>query len=393
MRVRRFELRLIAAALTLAWGLAAALVLLGYRPGGPLDLAVGIAACLPIGVGAAALRWPPVARGDRAFASIVWLGLSATIVLVPTLSGLVTALRAGGPQTLVPSAEAAYPFLLALTGTAAFAGLGIAREVLGETSLRRPRLALGLAIAAGLTAVGGAPFTAAAAVNELALRDRPAATSRFGPTDPDITPPACDGALFAPRTARVALALSAEVDRRSIGSLDLRGVRAGDDLQWEADVATARALGRFEGALVDGTAWERGPRLGWATADAARAARGDDRLVLAGALAAGNRLTAEDRGLAFVEGARARACRTAVDGPTFRSTFPAIDWLVGEADLSRWRGQLDYWVFTDSGVGQVSGSLNGEAFVLEPVGIQGLIAVRLTITERGAAATVTSPLP
>ena len=393
MRVRRFELRLIAAALILSWALAAALVLVGYRPGGPLDLAVGLAACLPIGVGAAALRWPPVARGDRAFTSIVWLGLSATLLLVPTLAGLVAALRAGGPQTLVPSAEAAYPFLLALTGTAAFAGLGIAREMLGEMSMRRPRLVLGLGIAAALTVVGGAPFAATAAINELALRDRPAATSRFGPTDPLVTPPACDAALFTPRTAHMILALAAEVDRRSIGSLDLRGVRAGDDLRWGADVATARVLGRFEGALVGGEAWEREPRLGWTTAEPFEAARGDDRLVLDGALAAGNRLTAEDRGLAYVEGARARYCRTAVDGPTFRSTFPAIDWLVGEADLSRWRGQLDYWVFTDSSVGQVSGSLNGEAFVLEPVGIQGSIAVRLTITERGIDVAVTPPRP
>jgi len=115
--------------------------------------------------------------------------------------------------------------------------------------------------------VGGAPFAATAAINELALRDRPAATSRFGPTDPLVTPPACDAALFTPRTAHMILALAAEVDRRSIGSLDLRGVRAGDDLRWGADVATARVLGRFEGALVGGEAWEREPRLGWTTAE------------------------------------------------------------------------------------------------------------------------------
>src|SRR5207244_4325268 len=43
MRVRSFELRLIGAALTVLWTLAAGLVLLGYRPGGPIDLAVGVA--------------------------------------------------------------------------------------------------------------------------------------------------------------------------------------------------------------------------------------------------------------------------------------------------------------------------------------------------------------
>ena len=38
MRVRRFELRLVAGALVAGWTIAAVLVLLGYRPGGPLDL-------------------------------------------------------------------------------------------------------------------------------------------------------------------------------------------------------------------------------------------------------------------------------------------------------------------------------------------------------------------
>ena len=37
MRVRRFELRLVGAALVVGWTVAAGLVLLAYRPGGPLD--------------------------------------------------------------------------------------------------------------------------------------------------------------------------------------------------------------------------------------------------------------------------------------------------------------------------------------------------------------------
>ncbi|MEI8332994.1 MAG: hypothetical protein WCH74_03975, partial [Chloroflexota bacterium] len=47
MRVRTLQLRLLAAGLVALWALAAALVVLGYRPGGPLDLVVGIAAAVP----------------------------------------------------------------------------------------------------------------------------------------------------------------------------------------------------------------------------------------------------------------------------------------------------------------------------------------------------------
>ncbi len=50
MRVRAFELRLIAVALVVCWSVAAALVLLAYRPGGPLDLVVGLLALTPIAI-------------------------------------------------------------------------------------------------------------------------------------------------------------------------------------------------------------------------------------------------------------------------------------------------------------------------------------------------------
>jgi len=58
-----------------------------------------------------------------------------------------------------------------------------------------------------------------------------------------------------------------------------------------------------------------------------------------------NRATAEDHGLEYVEGARARHCRVAVDGATYLASFPQVEWLVGPANLESWRGELDYWVF------------------------------------------------
>jgi hypothetical protein len=66
--------------------------------------------------------------------------------------------------------------------------------------------------------------------------------------------------------------------------------------------------------------------------------------------------------------------------------------LVGAADLHRWRGQLDYWVFLDGEVGQIAGSINGEATGVVPAAIQGTVEIRLTATERGRDLVVYPPV-
>jgi hypothetical protein len=170
MRVRSFELRLIAAGLTVLWTLVAGLVLLGYRPGGPIDLAVGLTATLPAALAAAALRWPPAARGDRTFALTVWLGLGVGLLLVPSIGGIIGQLVARGAQTLLPSLEAAYPWFLALAGTSLFASLGVVGRVLAPGAPRPARLVRSLALASFLTTVCGSIFAGAAIANELALR-------------------------------------------------------------------------------------------------------------------------------------------------------------------------------------------------------------------------------
>ena len=115
-------------------------------------------------------------------------------------------------------------------------------------------------------------------------------------------------------------------------------------------------------ARVGGRIWTRGPRTGWigAPGDAADDALVDVQVLLT-ALDDGIRTTAENHGVEFVEGARGRHCRVAVDGPTFVAAFPQARWLVGDDTLRRWRGQLDYWVFTDGELGRVTGSVNGPA--------------------------------
>jgi hypothetical protein len=386
VRVRRFELRLIAAALVVAWSVAAVLVLVAYRPGGPLDVFVGVTILLPIGIATAAVIWPPVARGAGAFPLMVCLGIGSLLFLLPSIGGVFNQLQALGSQTLLPSLEAAYPWLLALAGTSLFCGFGLARRWLGGSALRPRRLVAGMAIGLGLTLVAGVAFASVAVANELALHDRPGSRtgSRFGPTDIDGAPPACDGSLSAGPAARLATHLSSTVDLRHNGSVEQGGVRDGASFRWLAYVATDEELGWYGAASTDGRAWSRTPGHGWQTTSPGDITDGTiDLRAIDAALTEGYRATAEDRGTEVIEGAPARRCRIAVDGAVFEAAFPQVRWLVGDADLGDWRGQLDFWVFLDGQIGQIAGSINGEGVAVQEDALQGTIDVRMTATERG----------
>jgi hypothetical protein len=392
MRVRIFEARLIAALLAGLWTLTAGLVLLAYQPGGPVDRLVGAAGMLPVAISIAALRWPPVARGSRAFAAITWLGLATTLLLVPSIVDVLNQLLSGGRQTLLPSLEAAYPWVLALGGTSLFAGLGIARRLLGEHSPRTLRLGRGALIAAVLTAVTGSVFAGVAIANEVALRDQPSVASRFGPTRPNVQPPVCIGAIRVARTATVTLSLWANVDGRSLGSVELAGTRAGEDVRWTADVATDRSLGQFGVARVGPEALTKAPGTAWRNVPPLSVLdRTVDRQLVSVALSPGNRAVAEEHGLEFVEGAPARHCRIAVNGTTFLAAIPEVTWFAPQPDLHRWRGQLDYWLFSDGEVGQVSGAINGEASGLGVAGLQATVGLTMTATDRDLVVTVSLP--
>jgi hypothetical protein len=384
VRVRNFELRLIGSALVACWAVAGGLILLTYRPGGPLDLIVGLTTLGPIAIATAGVVWPPVARGDRAFLTIMWLGIGGLLCLVPSIVGVVDQLTAFGSQTLLPSVEAAYPWLLALLATSLFTGFGVARRLRGAAAMRRHRLVAGVAIALLATALSGAAFGAVAVANEMALRGKVVASSRFGPTAGPDQPPLCDKPLAAGSTARLHMTLSGTVDLRPIGSVDLSGVRVGRDFRWLAYVATSSQLGEYGSARTGERAWVRTPALGWRSVPPTFVESDTlDLQAVSVALSPDYRATAEDRGVEVLEGARARRCRVAVDGETFEGAFPETRWLVGSADLYRWRGQLDYWVFLDGQLGQVAGSANGEAAGVVPDALQGTVQVFLTATERG----------
>ncbi len=392
MRVRTIELRILGVALAGLWLAAFVLVLLGYRPGGPADAVVALALAGPIAVALAGVLWPPVARGDRAFAAITWLGLGAILMLLPSLVGVATQLAGGGPQTLLPSAEAAYPWVLALLATGWFAGLGIARRRLGETAMRRRRLVLGTAIGVVLVLVTGTTFTLAAVANELALGDRPAISSRFGPTEATTDLPECGGPLAAGATARVELRMDASVDDQRTGQVSIAGVRDGADVRWTGFAAARANLGQHGVARIGDRAWVRLPRVPWTSVPPETVAGQDlDRQLVAVALTPENRTAAEDRGLAFIEGARARHCRITIEGGTLRAAMPSIDLLIGGADVSRWRGDVDYWVFADGELGQADGQVSGPATGLAEDALLATLRFRMTAVERGRPVSILPP--
>jgi hypothetical protein len=396
VRVRRLGLRLIGLGLVGAWGLAAALILLAYRPGGPLDLIVGITMLVPVGIAMAGVVWPPLARRETAHALIVALGLATLLVLLPSIGGVWNQLQALGSQTLLPSLEAAYPWLLALVGTSLYAGFGQARRMIGGIAGRPRRFRLGVAIATALTLLAGSAFGGAAIANELALRgvEGPVVVSRFGPTEmgAGVEPPPCDGRLVAGLSSRLTAHFVGTIDGRRSGTVDLVGQRAGSEFRWLAYVATNRELGQYGEARRGDDAWLRTPARGWERALLTTVVDSTlDLQTVRVALTPGNRAAAEDYGIEVIERAPARRCRVSVDGPIFLSSFPQIEWLVGDDDLEHWRGQLDYWVFLDGALGQVAGSVNGEGSGLQEEAIQGRVEVFLTATDRGRPIVIRAP--
>ena len=339
---------------------------------------VGLTTLLPVAVALLGLLWPPAARGDRAFAAVAWVGLAAVLLLVPSIAGLVRQVVARGPQTLLPSWEAVYPWFLALLATALFGGLGVARRVLGITALRRRRLELGLIVAVAAAALSGSVFAAAAVANDLALRQVATSSSRFGPTVATTDPLSCsDPQVGIGDSARVVLTVRGDVDGRPIGTVDLHGERDGTDTAWTADVATSAAVGQF--GLI--RRWDDVDACPWRAVDAFRGRQGcsgtDCRrdAVSAGRAARPRpgglrrppcrRRTGRRRRIAASTSSRAPAPATAGSRSTARRSGPRSrrsSWLVGATPIChRWRGELDYWVFLDGQLGRMTGSVNGDA--------------------------------
>lgn len=454
MRVRLLHLRGLAALLTLGWAATSVSVTASYHPGGPLDALVVTAPVVAMAASAIAGVWPPIARGDRAAAAMSWLGIAALLLLIPALVDLVVATGSESSSLLFPSPEAAYAWVLAFLATSVFAGLGVSRRVLGATAMRAPRLALGLLVAVAISAVGCGISAAAILANDRALRDVAPLASDWGPTGGYVTPPGCSAVLSAGPGARVTVDAHATADGRQTGSVTLAGMRTGRDESWHAslDGAAAASLesepltgaGPPGGASLSSSPTASGsidageepggsPAAGSGAASAAPTARAvdyvrvDDRAwirpgsegewqqpatggtaapppptldqaVLEAALPDRSRLAAEDVGIDLFDGARARHCRVAIDGPTALAAFPTLRWLVGGSPLDTsaviedWRGTLDWWVFGDHELGVAEVTVGG--FILDQPGggIQGTLTARLTARDRGAHQQIVPPV-
>ena len=392
MRVRQFELRLLAVALTVLWAAGGGVVLIAYRPGGPVDLLVGVAASLPLLVSVASIVWPPLVRSDRGSAGIFWLGLLAGLLLVPSIASVASQILQGGTEPLLPSLEVVYPWALALLATSLFAGFGISRQLIPEIGVGKKRLAASISFAVVATSIVGGIFAGVSLADNAALGNVPAAHSKFGPTAANLTPPQCSGPLATPKTGSLSFDLSANVDGRAVGTVSVIGSRSGSDMAWTAQVVRSDLFGQYGAVRIGSSAWAMSPGSSWAaTNPTAIDSQALDLTVLSGVLSLENRATAEDHGLEYVEGARARHCRAAIDGSTFAVSFPQVKWLVGDASLATWRGEIDFWVFGDAEVGMVSGTVNGDAQGILPHGLQATVRVKMTVVDRDAPVTISPP--
>jgi hypothetical protein len=228
--------------------------------------------------------------------------------------------------------------------------------------------------------------------NELALGDRPAISSRFGPTEATTDLPECGGPLAAGATARIELRMDASVDDQRTGQVSIGGVRDGADVRWTGFAAARASLGQHGVARIGDRAWVRRPRVPWTSVPQEAVAGQDlDRQLVAVALTPENRTAAEDRGLAFIEGARARHCRITIEGGTLRAAMPSIDLLIGGTDVSRWRGDVDYWVFADGELGQADGQVSGPATGLAEDALIATLRFRMTAVERGRPVSILQP--
>jgi hypothetical protein len=258
--------------------------------------------------------------------------------------------------------------------------------------MRRRRFLLGAGFALVMALGTGSAFAAAAIVNELALGDRPSIASRFGPTDPSLEPPPCTSPVLSGPTARLELRMDGSIDGRYTGQVALEGVRNGADISWSGFAATRLTLGQQGLVRVGDRVWVLTPGRPWTEVDTARGANQDmDRQLVSVALTPTDVAAPEDRGLAFIDGARARHCRIPVDGDTIRRVLPQISLLIGPTDISRWRGDLDFWVFADGQLGQADGRITGPAIGIDDDALQAGVRFRMLAYDRGLPVTVLPP--
>ena len=406
-------MRLLAVVLTFLWAATGIVIAVAYRPGGPVDIAVALACFMPVVIADMGVIWPAKKLQRRHRLALVWVWIGAVLFTLPIIYGVGTTIATSGPQSLVPSAEAAYAGAIALLLTSFYSVVGIVHRRRGVRPLERRASWLALLAAAGLTIIAGLAFLFVAVVNEHDVREDAPATSRFGPTDPDVLPPDCDEPLLLGPAARVVITATSSLDNEERGTAILEGRRDGRDEAWGGSWEGLDGSGQRAYLRVGRRAWlnddtddPQAPGRTWREVPPDPFdLHGADELTMDGppyALAAVPRgeIVPEDLGLEHIEGARARHCRTFIDGTTAMDTFLPLRWLLYDSDgrpegaISRWRGEMDWWVFTDGQLGlatvEVSGPLSETP--LDDEGVRVVLAAELSATERDRVVDVTTPV-
>ena len=260
--------------------------------------------------------------------------------------------------------------------------------------------------------LAGLAFVFVAVVNAQELRDELPASSRFGPTDPDLSLPFCDEPVALGANARISIEAKSSLDNVDRGTALLEGQRGGRDESWGGSWQGPDGSGQEAYLRVGPRAWLNdqsddagAPGSSWHEVQPDPFGMiGSTRLTMDGpphaiANAPRGAIVAEDLGLEHIEGARARHCRTFIDGPTALRTFLPLRWLLLDESapsneaISRWRGELDWWVFADGELGlaavEVSGPLSEISWDAE--GVRVVLEARLQATARDQIVDVSAP--
>lgn len=397
---RRFTgMRLISICLAGLWAAVGVAVVFAYQPGGPFDLMVRATIFAPLCIAVLGIIWPPSAGSWRARAAIVWLALLSGLLLMPLLAIVLDTLRGPASEALVPSGEVVYTGLLALGMTCLYAAIGVVRA--HETRLVPTRASFiqALSLAIALTVLASVILGIPSVANELALRDRPHVSSRFGPTDPTLALPHCEEVPLVGGNATLTGSGTATIDNKDMEDVQLRGNHQGALLEnWVASRSGQFGSGSARYHRV-GSVADIVDTLGTRSIAATDLGPDDPRGLsvdapIATLIASGLTRVAEDRGIELVEEARARHCRSTLDGPSALAASVLVRLLVDGSvqpvsTLEPWRGTLDWWVFADGELGQAVitiGGYPGDAWATG--GIQASIVARMTATNRSGSAII-----
>lgn len=407
------QLRLLAVILTALWAVTAVVIATAYRPGGPVDVFVALACFVPVAIADLGVIRPArkLSRPHRIV--LVWVWIIAVLFVIPVIYGIATTITRDGPQGLLPSAEAAYAGAIALFAMSYFSTVGIVHQRLGARAIQRRAGLITAVVAAGLTMVSGLAFVFVAAVNDHELRSETGPSSRFGPTDPQLLPPLCDERLALGPNADITIEATSSIDTVARGSAVLEGQRGDRDESWGGSWDGPDGSGRQAYLRSGRLAWindssddVRAPGTSWdESVPNPFALLGDLGLTMDGpphvvASAPRGTIVAEDLGLDHIEGARARHCRTLIDGSTALDAFLPLRWLLADdsmvesAAFHNWRGKLDWWVFGDGQLGLASVEVSGPRGETkwDDDGVRAVLEARLEAVDRDVPFDVSAPV-